>query len=73
MVLLAAFVGLGGIMAFLGSGTDSGRLLSQFSGTGVVPATASERWKPTEANPYRPAISNYAGRVDALVVNILAR
>lgn len=58
---------------FASSGLSGGKLLSQFSGNGVTPATASSMWQPSVGNPNRAKVSSYSTRLDAIIVRILAR
>ena len=54
-------------------GIDSSRLLSQFSGANVTPATASLMWSASSNNPNRPKVATYSTRLDGIIVRILSK
>lgn len=58
---------------FAASGLSGGKLLSQFSGNSVTPATASTMWQPSVGNPNRVKVVEYSTRLDGIIVRILAR
>lgn len=64
---IAAFVIVGSGLSFLGTGSMSQSLMSQFSGAGNT-------WQSSPNNPKRTALSaTYTTRIDTVVANMLSR
>lgn len=58
----------------MGNENISKSLLSQFSGTNVTPANASNLWRPSTANPYRVKVTeSISTRLDPVITRMLAR
>jgi hypothetical protein len=69
--IVVAVIVFGGILSSFDF--KYGSLFSQFSGSTVTPSTASSLWQPSTNNPNRTAVAQYAPRLNAIIVNILAR
>ena len=52
---------------------DGNRLLSQFSGTNVTPATAASMWGSSPNNPYLNNVGTYNSRLDTVIRSTLSK